>query len=130
MKKITSLKILAAFAFACVLTLLQPAAARAADDKKMQECTMAADGKLMSPEGKPMGDCMMMRAGKMEMYHDGKFTVMDHEMTMDNGTKCLPDGTCTMKDGTKMKLSEGDVMDHVNHIFHTKGLRAPDGTYR
>ena len=91
---------------------------------------MAADGKLTGPDGKPMGDCMMMKDGKMHMYHDGKLMVMDHEMTMANGTKCLPDGTCTMKDGTKMKMAEGDVMDHVNHIYHTKGLRAPDGTYR
>lgn len=128
--KTPSLKILAALALAGSLPLLQPATSRAADDKKPLECTMAADGKLTTADGKAMDNCVLMKDGKMHMYHDGKLMAMNHEMTMADGSKCLPDGTCVMKDGTKRKFRDGDVVDHVGQWYHTKGLRAPDGTYR
>lgn len=57
-----------------------------------------------------MDGCMMMN-GKMMMIKDGKMTAMKKQMTMSNGTKCMVDGKCRKKDGTKMKMKEGDHMD-------------------
>lgn|SRR5574338_583682 len=54
---------------------------------------------------------VMMKDGKVMMMKDGKATgPMDHEMTMTNGCKVKPDGTMTMKDGTKMRMQEGQMM--------------------
>ena len=36
---------------------------------------------------------------------------MEKDMTMKNGTKCMTNGECIMKDGKKMKMKEGDCMD-------------------
>lgn len=54
--------------------------------------------------------CMMIK-GKMYMMKDGKKTLMDTPMTLSNGTECNPDGTCKMKDGTTMKMKNGDMID-------------------
>jgi hypothetical protein len=34
----------------------------------------------------------------------------DKELTLGNGAKVTVDGNVTMKDGTKMKMKEGDMM--------------------
>lgn len=62
--------------------------------------------------------CMMMN-GKMMMIKNGKMSSMSKPMTMSNGTKMLVDGTCIKKDGTKMKMKEGDHVDMSGKI-HTK----------
>jgi len=54
--------------------------------------------------------CMMMH-GKMHMMKGGKTTQMDKPMTLSNGTECSPDGTCKMKDGTTIKMKNGDMID-------------------
>ena len=36
---------------------------------------------------------------------------MKNTMTMKNGTKCMTNGECKMKDGKKMMLKEGDCME-------------------
>ncbi len=36
---------------------------------------------------------------------------MDKTMTMKDGTKCLTNGECAMKNGKKMKMKEGECMD-------------------
>ena len=41
----------------------------------------------------------------------GKMMPMEKDMTMKNGTKCMTNGECVMKDGKKMKMKEGDCMD-------------------
>jgi len=53
----------------------------------------------------------MMIDGKMMVINDDKTTPMEKEMTMQNGTKCTTSGVCTMKDGTKMQMKDGDCMD-------------------
>ena len=35
---------------------------------------------------------------------------MDHEVTMTNGCKVMPDGTMKMKDGKEMHMKEGQMM--------------------
>ena len=54
---------------------------------------------------------VMMKDGKMMMMKDGKVTgPMDHEMTMGDGTKVMPDGMMKMKDGKEMHMKEGQMM--------------------
>ena len=55
-------------------------------------------------------DCVVMKDGKMMMMHGGKMMPMTKEMTMSDGTKCLTDGTCLKKDGTKMTMTNGQCM--------------------
>jgi hypothetical protein len=52
-------------------------------------------------------DCVVMQSGKMMMMKGGKTTPMTKDMTMSDGTKCLTNGTCLKKDGTKMAIKEG-----------------------
>ena len=59
--------------------------------------------------------CMMMD-GKMMMIKDGKMSDMTKPMTMGNGTKMMVDGTCVKKDGSKMKMKEGDHMDMSGNV--------------
>ncbi len=69
--------------------------------------------------------CMMMN-GKMMMIKNGKMSNMTKRMTMSNGTKMMADGTCVKKDGTKMKMKEGEHMDMAgNH--HPKKDTNPKG---
>ncbi len=56
-------------------------------------------------------DCIMMQNGKMVMTKDGKNTPMSKDVTLQNGTVCMINGTCKMKDGTTMKMKEGDKID-------------------
>ena len=39
-----------------------------------------------------------MKDGKMMMMMNGKMMAMDKDMTMSNGTVCMMDGNCKMKD--------------------------------
>ena len=55
-----------------------------------------------------MKDCVMMKDGKMMMMKNGKMMDMDKDMTMSNGTVCMKDGTCKMKNGKTMKMKDGD----------------------
>jgi hypothetical protein len=55
--------------------------------------------------------CMMMKGGKMMCMKDSKTMPMDKDMTMKNGTKCMTNGDCMMKDGKTMKMKAGDCMD-------------------
>ncbi len=63
--------------------------------------------------------CMMM-GGKMMMIKDGKMSDMKKPMTMSNGTKMMVDGVCVKKDGTKMKMKEGDHMDMKGNMHPMK----------
>ena len=56
-------------------------------------------------------DHVMMMDGKMKMVKNGKEMPMNKEMTMGNGTKVMIDGMCTKKDGTRMTMKNGDMMD-------------------
>lgn len=67
--------------------------------------------------------CMMMN-GKMMMIKDGKMSAMTKPMTMSNGTKCMVDGKCVKKDGTKMTMKEGDHMDMSGNLHPKKDVKA------
>jgi lipopolysaccharide assembly outer membrane protein LptD (OstA) len=55
-------------------------------------------------------DHIMMKDGKVMMVMQGKSMPADKELTLGNGAKVTVDGNVTMKDGTKMKMKEGDMM--------------------
>lgn len=69
---------------------------------------------------KSFPDGVLMKNGKMRMVKNGKLTLLDHEMSMDNGTKVFPDGTLMKKDGTKIMMMEGQRMNMAGHISNTK----------
>lgn len=58
-----------------------------------------------------MKDCCMMKEGKMMCMIGGKEMPMDKDMTMKDGTTCMVNGECVMKDGTKMQMKDGQCMD-------------------
>lgn len=68
----------------------------------------------------------MMMNGKMMMIRDGKMSTMTKPMTMSNGTKMMVDGTCVKKDGTKMKMKEGDHMDMKGNMHSMKETKTVD----
>lgn len=59
---------------------------------------------------KMMGDCVMMKDGKMMEMKGGKTMSMDKDMTMGNGTVVMTDGTVKMKDGTTKTLADGECV--------------------
>jgi hypothetical protein len=61
-------------------------------------------------------DCCMMKDGKMMCITDGKLTTMEKTMTMKNGTKCMVNGECIMKDGQKIQIKEGEQIDMNGNI--------------
>jgi len=48
----------------------------------------------------------MMKDGKMMHCKEGKTIFMEKDMTMVNGTKCMTNGECVMKNGKKMMLKD------------------------
>ncbi|MGZ3840130.1 MAG: D-lyxose/D-mannose family sugar isomerase [Flavisolibacter sp.] len=67
---------------------------------------------------KKMEDCVMMKDGKMMQSKDGNMMDMTQDMTMKNGTMVMTDGTVKMKSGKTMKLKEGDCVMMSGNITH------------
>ena len=62
-------------------------------------------------DSKKMKECCMMKDGKMMHCKDGKTMPMEKDMTMANGTKCMVNGECVMKNGENMMMKDGECMD-------------------
>jgi hypothetical protein len=62
-------------------------------------------------EAKNMKECCIMKEGKMMHCKEGKTMPMDKDITMKNGTKCMTNGDCVMKNGKTTKMKEGECMD-------------------
>lgn len=62
-------------------------------------------------------DGVMMQNGKMMMVKEGRITILDHDMTMSNGTNVRSDGTYIKKDGSKIKMKDGQYMDLAGDII-------------
>jgi len=81
-------------------------------------------------------DGVLMQNGQIMVVKNGKTTILDHEMTMSNGTKIMSDGTYTKKDGTKHTLKEGQHMGMSGKMVYMKSNKAnnkyqvPDTTKR
>ncbi|MGL2964430.1 DUF6799 domain-containing protein [Flavobacterium sp. RSB2_4_14] len=65
--------------------------------------------------------CYTMKEGKMMCLKDGKMGAMNKDVTLKNGTKCMKNGECVMKDGKKMKMKEGDCIDMSGTMCAAKG---------
>jgi hypothetical protein len=62
---------------------------------------------------------VIMDDGKVMMLNQGQADgTLNHEMTMDDGTKVMPDGTVMMKTGKKMNMQNGTVITTDGHIMH------------
>ena len=48
---------------------------------------------------------------KMMCVKDGKHFVYGQRHENENGTTCMVNGECVLKDGKKMTMKEGDCMD-------------------
>ncbi len=108
--------------FVCVAIILS-FTAFAQPDTTMK--TMDHD-KMMNHDQMDMSKtdgCMMMN-GKMMSIKNGKMSTMTKPMTLSNGTKCMVDGKCVKKDGTKMTMKEGDHMDTTGNLHPKKNVKA------
>lgn len=76
-----------------------------------------------------MKDGCMMKDGKMMCMTDGKTMPMHKAMTMKNGTKCKANGKCKTKDGTKMKMKEGECMN-MSGTMSNCGMMMKDSNTR
>src|SRR5438309_1948571 len=112
-------KLLKTFATIILLVSFFGAQSTLCAKEKMQMCEMK-DGKVMTMKGEPVTGCMM-KDGKMMMLENGELKPMKKNMTMADGTKCMADGTCIMKSGSKMQLKEGQGLGPAG-IFQVKGL--------
>jgi len=88
------------------------------------EC-IVKDGKVVDAAGNVMDGCVARFDGEMMSMTNGQLVPMKKNMRMSNGTVCVVDGTCIMKDGSKRKLKEGEVMDREGKLFHIKGAKVP-----
>jgi hypothetical protein len=88
------------------------------------EC-IVKDGKVFDATGHLMVGCVARFDGEMMTMTDRQLVPMKKNMRMSNGTKCVVDGTCIMKDGSRRKLKEGEVMNREGKFFHIKGVKVP-----
>ena len=94
---------------------------------KMENGTMVMmDGTLVMKDGTTMKmadddmitmdgnltkrDRLMLKDGKMVVVKDGKSAPMEMEMTLENGSKVMMDGTVVMKDGTTKKIADTEMI--------------------
>jgi hypothetical protein len=89
-----------------------------------------SDGSMMRRRDELMTmDGATMRNGKA-MRNDGvKLVPLDKDMVLSNGSKISPDGTVTMKDGSKIALKDGETMGSKGDIVIAKADLLMDGVY-
>lgn len=73
-------------------------------------------------------DGVVMQNGKMMMVKKGQMTIMDHDMTMSNGTKVMSDGNYIEKNGTKNMMKEGQHIDTSGNLTTVK-INSDKGMY-
>lgn len=74
----------------------------------------------INPVDKSQPDGVMMQNGKMMMIKNGKATILDHDMPMNNGSKIMSDGTFIKKDGTKLMMKDGQHIDMSGNMVPMK----------
>ena len=116
-----------AFILSLTLFAIQPVV-WAKTKTKVMECTMQ-NGKIVDKRGHPIGDCVLMKDGQMMMMTKGKMMPMEKDITLADGTVCKVDGTCILKNGSQIKLSNGEGIEVAGEkLFRVKGL-APPGSH-
>jgi hypothetical protein len=73
-----------------------------------------------------MQDCCMMKDGKMMHIKSGKMEVLERDLVMKNGTKCMANGECVTLEGEKTMIKEGECVDMMGRITDCNSLRKPD----
>ncbi len=66
---------------------------------------------------------VMMQNGRMIIVKKGQTTYLDNEVTMSNGTRVLPNGTCIKKDGSTMVFMEGQHMNMGGNMIPMKNRK-------
>ena len=107
-----------------LLGLLGCATSERTSQRNTSEC-IVKDGKVVDATGHLMVGCVARFDGAMMTMTDRHLVPMKRNMRMSNGNVCVVDGTCIMKDGSRRKLKEGDVMDREGKFFHIKGAKVP-----
>lgn len=67
------------------------------------------------------GGSMTMKDGKMMMRKNGKWVLMDQQVTCTDGCKVKPNGELIMKDGKRMMMKEGMMITKDGHMTDDKG---------
>ena len=65
---------------------------------------------------KPDKDCCYMNRGIMMCCIGGVVSLMDTNMTMKNGTRCMVNGECLLPNGKTIKLKEGQCCDMMGKV--------------
>jgi hypothetical protein len=61
-----------------------------------------------------------MNNGKMVVYKDGKMTTMEKDINLSNGTVIMKNGYFMKRNGTKIKLKEGEHLDMMGQLIPSK----------
>jgi hypothetical protein len=97
---------------------------------EVMECTMK-NGKIVDKSGHPIGDCVLMKDGHMMMMTGGKMMPLTKDITLSDGTVCKVDGTCVLKNGKQIKLSNGEGIEVAGEkVFRVKGLSPPGSHFQ
>ena len=97
---------------------------------EVMECTMVK-GKIVDKTGRPIGDCVLMKDGQMMLMTKGKMTPVKKDITLSDGTICKTDGTCILKSGKQIKLSNGEGLEIAGEkLFRVKGLSPPGSHFQ
>ncbi len=96
--------------------------------EKSADVCIVKDGKVFDANGHPMTGCVARFDGKMMTATDAGLVPMKKNMRNSSGTKCLVDGTCIMKDGSRRKFKEGEVLTPEGKFLHIKGHKARANT--
>ena len=111
------------------LFAIQPAVL-AKTKTEVMECTMQK-GKIVDKSGHPIGDCVLMKDGHMMMMTKGKMMPIKKDITLADGTVCKVDGTCVLKNGKQIKLSNGEGIEVAGEkLFRVKGLSPPGSHFQ
>src|SRR5260370_14855800 len=97
---------------------------------ELMECTMQ-DGKIVDKSGHLIGDCVLMKDGRMMIITKGKMTPIKKAITLADGTVCKADGTCIVKSGKQIKLTNGEGIEVAGEKrFLVKGLVPPGSRFQ
>jgi hypothetical protein len=75
----------------------------------------------------PSTDYIVLQHGAMMMSRGGAMMPMTSNMVMGDGSIGMPNGTYRLKDGTTMKMVEGQRMMMDGHL-HSRDDMMPNGT--
>jgi hypothetical protein len=111
------------------LSAIQPAI-WAKTKTEVMECTIK-NGEIVDKSGHNIGDCVLMKDGHMMMMTGGKMMPITKDITLADGTVCRVDGTCVLKNGKKLKLSNGEGIEVAGEkVFRVKGLSPPGSHFQ